>query len=297
MNDRLFVAGNTFAGCANVNLIDVAGRTFKESVLSFQRPDQRMIEVSHFAGAIVAGQAVGAKLRGVAGDELGIGLGVAIGTLGAGECECFLAGVAGAAGEWLIVVVGDVGDQAEAGAGGVLKGLPVHQGRLPAIGCMALDAVGAEQAAVSGGFFVAGGTFLRRALELAAVMTGFAGRLGVDAGQDEDLGMVVHGELGHGIQTIMAKKTVAAIGFLMQRDESRASIFVAGGAGGEGDGVVGVADVAGGAGQAVTVIVTAVFCQAEPGDAVVEVGNGRCQQVVVAPPMIQVAGGALFDGL
>ena len=70
-----------------INLIDVAGGTFKNGVLPFQRPDLGMIEIGHFAGAIMAGQTIGTELGGMVNDELRFGFSVALCALGAGKRE------------------------------------------------------------------------------------------------------------------------------------------------------------------------------------------------------------------
>lgn len=105
--------------------------------------------------------------------------------------------------------------------------------------------------------------------------------------------MFFHRELGHRVQPVVAGQTIAAVGFLMQGHEGGVFVCVAGGTGGQGNGVVGLADVTGGAVQAAAVVIAAVPIQTESGEAVVEVGYGRCQQIILTPPMIEMTGGTL----
>ena len=138
------MAGRTVAGCAHINLIDMAGGTLLYGVLPFQGPDLGMIKIDHLTSTVMTGKAIGTELGGMVNDELCLGFRMALCALGAGKREWLLADVAGAAGKWLIIVVDGMGNQVETGAGGVFKWLAIHQGRLPAIGHVAVGAIGAE---------------------------------------------------------------------------------------------------------------------------------------------------------
>ena len=82
--------------------------------------------------------------------------------------------MAGAASKGLIVIIGRMCIQTKASAGGVFKWLAIHQGWLPAIGCVTFSAIGAEKTLVSIWFFMAGGAFLRCAFKLASGVAAFA---------------------------------------------------------------------------------------------------------------------------
>ena len=101
---------------------------------------------------------------------------------------------------------------------------------------MAVGAGCAKHAGMGFWFGVAGHAFLGSAFKLAIGMAIFANGGGMGAGEGEFLGVLFHGEVGHGVVAIVAVQAVFAVSLAVFVHKGFVGVLMAVGAGGEGNG-------------------------------------------------------------
>jgi hypothetical protein len=121
MNGRFGVAPHTIAGRAAEHFVNVAGSAFLGGVLPTQWPNLVVIKIGHFAVAVMAAQAILAKLGDVPGHKFrGLRL-VALDALRLAKADRLRGSVTSAAGERRAIEIGYVGQQAKTGVSAVFK--------------------------------------------------------------------------------------------------------------------------------------------------------------------------------
>lgn len=203
------MAGDAVAGRAGKHLPLMTTGAIGDKVLSFQGPDGGVIKVCHAINAVMARQAVVAKLGDVRRHESGVRLSMTGSAISHGKRKRGPR-VAARAGKGGLVIVGDVARQAKAGVAGMVKNGGIERGWEPAIGRVASGAIYAKQAAMLIGFGMASHAIGGRAFKDAGIMATSAGCFRMKTSQGKTLGVLVQGEVRQSIQTIVASQAIRA---------------------------------------------------------------------------------------
>lgn len=272
MNGRLFVTGDTFGWRFFKHLINMTRSTLLRRVLTGERPHLGVVKFGHLPGAVVAILAFGAKECSMFGHERPVRFGMTRLAVSITHLQRIISGVAGPAGKWAAVKIGDVTGQAKAGFADMVKHNAVHAGRRPRGGCVTVNAVGAKQAGVFFRFGMAGEAVARLLLKFATIVTIFARSVKMCTGKGKDLGMSSDVKVGHRVVPVVAGKTILAVSGDVSCHERRVGVPVAVGTVGLGHCKRAFLHVAAGTVEGLFGIIDEVMHQRKVGEIVVEIG-------------------------